>query len=144
MDTQAPLTCPIGEDRHLRDFWHGHSTPGCNSHLNLSSRYDSEAGGEGHQVGHTHAKGYKETPSPVMAPIAQRMKCSALERLRVRCVHSRGLISHSIAIAGTRHALSSMFVVQERVNIRTVGGSDRCSSVLVQSESLWHINNRNC
>jgi hypothetical protein len=46
------------------------------------------------------------------------------------------VISPGMAIAGTRNALSSMCVMQERVNMLIVGGLDRHSSVLVQSESL--------
>ena len=137
IETQAPLlTCPIGEDRQLLDVWHGRRTPGCTSHLNLSSRYDSETG-----VRWPSGWRYSRKRLCRNTITSDGTGCAegvvfCTERLRVRCVHCLGVISPGMAIAGTRHALSSMCVMQERVNMRIVGGWDRHSSVLVQSESL--------
>ncbi len=113
-------------------------------HLNLSPRYYSETG----------------VRWPSGWPYSRKRLCRntitgdgtgcaedvvfCTELLRVRCVHCPGVISPGIAIAGTRHTLSSMCVMQERANMCTLGGLDRHSSVFVQSESLWHINSRNC
>ena len=149
IETQAPLlTCPNGEDRQLLDVWHGRRTPGCTSHLNLSSRYDSETG-----VRWPSGWPYSRKRLCRNTITSDGTGCAegvvfCTERLRVRCVHCRGVISPGMAIAvttaGTRHALASMCVMQDRVYIGKVGGLDRHSSVLVQSESLWHNNNRNC
>ena len=81
------------------------------------------------------------TSCRVSSPLARR---PGIQWRRVRCVHGRGVISTGITAAGTRHTLASMCVMEDRVNISIVGGLDRRSSVLVQSESLWHNNNRNC